>query len=487
MTSSPTPAVLPDARARTRAVSERLVAEMRRVARQDGWALAVHGSMSRDLDLIAVPWTDQATDETAFVEAMRASMARTLGGIALIGAGEDGRTPGVKAKPHGRRSWTIHSTSEQLVETEAGAHPYIDLCVLDFRVGAAFDSDWAGDWQGDTLSERARSMAAIRVAATATPPASDAAVPAAKDAAEIKKIVRWIDQAIERAKKHGTTEGIWLFASQWRTVRSVLAAAPKVASDAAQAEIERLRGLLVDPGSPPWEDARRVLVAELRKAGFDKRAERVAEAQPELIPSDITLNLMAHTKVASDTGAITPEWCLRMAELEAGQEIGAGALDHPLRTKCELPPAGRVCIRTPGHDGPCAAVASDTGAGFSEQAWEEAVRETDRHCYELDITNADHIVLWLEHQLNGHVGPLAYIACRILDAHEAALATPIDATGAATGGGENKVTDAHLNATTPGGDLLEQAARDAHEQGYKEGFEQGTLSALKPAGDGGEA
>lgn len=227
--------------------------------------------------------------------------------------------------------------------------------------------------------------------------------------------------------------------------------------------------------------------------------------------------LAAAPKVASDTGAITPEWCLRMADLEAGQEIGAGALDHPLRTKCELPPAGWICTRTPGHDGPCATVASDTGAGlrealakefrdasrgygragtaemrdgpymsmddaagvyadlllgkaasdvgdafdldgikklwrtggetgrilqqadtskagFSEQAWAEAVRETDRHCYELDITNADHIVLWLEHQLNGHVGPLAYIACRILDAHEAALAT--DATDGATGGGE---------------------------------------------------
>jgi len=227
----------------------------------------------------------------------------------------------------------------------------------------------------------------------------------------------------------------------------------------------------------------------------------------------------AAPKVASDTGAITPEWCLRMADLEAGQEIGAGALDHPLRTKCELPPAGWICTRTPGHDGPCATVASDTGAGlrealakefrdasrgygragtaemrdgpymsmgdaagvyadlmlskaasdvgeafdlngikklwrtgvetgrilqqadtskagFSEQAWAEAVRETDRHCYELDITNADHIVLWLEHQLNGHVGPLAYIACRILDAHEAALAT--NATDGATGGGKGK-------------------------------------------------
>jgi hypothetical protein len=64
-------------------------------------------------------------------------------------------------------------------------------------------------------------------------------------------------------------------------------------------EVERLRGLLVDPGSPAWEDARTVLVAELRKAGLEKRADRVAEAQPELIPSDIALNLIAHAATHS--------------------------------------------------------------------------------------------------------------------------------------------------------------------------------------------
>lgn len=118
---------------RIKALSEHILAEMRRIARQDGWALAVHGSMTRDLDVVAVPWTDEASDETAFVEAMRAAVARELGGVAVIGAGEDGRTRGVKAKPHGRRCWTIHSTSEQLVEDEHGAHPYVDLSVLDLR------------------------------------------------------------------------------------------------------------------------------------------------------------------------------------------------------------------------------------------------------------------------------------------------------------------------------------------------------------------
>lgn len=64
------------------------------------------------------------------------------------------------------------------------------------------------------------------------------------------------------------------------------------------AEIVRLRGLLVDPGSPPWEDARAVLVAELRKEGLDTHADNVAAAHGIQIPSHIALNLIAHARRA---------------------------------------------------------------------------------------------------------------------------------------------------------------------------------------------
>lgn len=42
--------------------------ELRKVARSCGYALAVHGSMERDLDLVAVPWVDNphAPAELAF-------------------------------------------------------------------------------------------------------------------------------------------------------------------------------------------------------------------------------------------------------------------------------------------------------------------------------------------------------------------------------------------------------------------------------------
>lgn len=72
--------------------------------------------------------------------------------------------------------------------------------------------------------------AMLAFAKEATPPASDAAVPAG-ERTEVERIVRWVDQAIERADSHKNTEGVWLFAKQWRVVRDALATATKVASD----------------------------------------------------------------------------------------------------------------------------------------------------------------------------------------------------------------------------------------------------------------
>ena len=84
-----------------------------RVAREYGYAVAVHGSRVRDLDLIAVPWTAEAQPTLAFVQALE---------LALGGYVTDRTSDGVtwpREKPHGRRAWVIH----------LGAGPYIDLSV----------------------------------------------------------------------------------------------------------------------------------------------------------------------------------------------------------------------------------------------------------------------------------------------------------------------------------------------------------------------
>lgn len=59
-----------------------------------GYALAAHGSLARDFDLIAVPWADEVSDHQTVLRDILSGFA-----IRLIGAGED--------KPHGRVAYTI--------------------------------------------------------------------------------------------------------------------------------------------------------------------------------------------------------------------------------------------------------------------------------------------------------------------------------------------------------------------------------------------
>lgn len=88
------------------------VPRLTETARQHGYALAVHGSLQRDLDLVAVPWSDVASDPEELVMAL----CQRVGGFML---------PDEKAtkKPHGRLAWIIH----------LGAGLYIDLSVMPRR------------------------------------------------------------------------------------------------------------------------------------------------------------------------------------------------------------------------------------------------------------------------------------------------------------------------------------------------------------------
>lgn len=69
------------------------------VARELGYCLAVHGTMARDLDLVAVPWTDGAATAEELVEAVWKRVAWM--------STKDKVVDGPEAKPHGRRAWCI--------------------------------------------------------------------------------------------------------------------------------------------------------------------------------------------------------------------------------------------------------------------------------------------------------------------------------------------------------------------------------------------
>jgi hypothetical protein len=81
----------------------KVIQPLRDRARELGYAIGVHGSIKRDIDLIAVPWSEQAVEADEFAEAMRVETERVIG-FAVFG--NDGPFP--RPKPFGRRCWTIH-------------------------------------------------------------------------------------------------------------------------------------------------------------------------------------------------------------------------------------------------------------------------------------------------------------------------------------------------------------------------------------------
>lgn len=103
------------------------------VARAHGYALAVHGSVATDLDLIAIPWTDEAVSADEVKDALMAhigacgysDLLRRDGlpedQVQQIMARKESRLlDGSEVKPHGRRSWNLYM----------GAGMKVDLSVM---------------------------------------------------------------------------------------------------------------------------------------------------------------------------------------------------------------------------------------------------------------------------------------------------------------------------------------------------------------------
>lgn len=98
-----------------------LYAEVRRTAFEKGYALALHGSLQKDLDVIAIPWVESASSEDDLVKAI----CETAGGFI---SPQDGKCPGLK--PHGRHAWTIHLGGCSATEPPEKRATYIDLSVM---------------------------------------------------------------------------------------------------------------------------------------------------------------------------------------------------------------------------------------------------------------------------------------------------------------------------------------------------------------------
>jgi len=96
-----------------------LLPQLQSIAYEHGYALAVHGSMATDLDLLACPWTEDAVDAYALIEALRASVNGVL-------AERDWDTNPSK-RPHGRLAWAFYFDAQSAVDCSG---PYLDISVM---------------------------------------------------------------------------------------------------------------------------------------------------------------------------------------------------------------------------------------------------------------------------------------------------------------------------------------------------------------------
>ena len=86
-----------------------ILPHLKKVARDHGYALALHGSLQRDMDVIAVPWIARCSDPEKLVDAIQ-SASNTF----------QVKDNGPTQFPHGRRAWQLFF----------GGHHYLDLSVI---------------------------------------------------------------------------------------------------------------------------------------------------------------------------------------------------------------------------------------------------------------------------------------------------------------------------------------------------------------------
>lgn len=99
-------------------IYSQILPRIRRAAKELGYAIAIHGTLTRDLDLLAVPWVEEAAEAADLVKVI----ADTVGGYVIgdrtddLGCVSDHPT----TQPHGRLSWNICW----------GGKAFIDLSVM---------------------------------------------------------------------------------------------------------------------------------------------------------------------------------------------------------------------------------------------------------------------------------------------------------------------------------------------------------------------
>jgi hypothetical protein len=98
-----------------------------------GYNIVLHGSMNRDLDLIAIPWQEEIGDKAEMLN----KISEAIGGFILKESEDDRRK--FRSKYHGRECWvlninrTVQAKYDGMVtsfEEYADPQYYIDISIL---------------------------------------------------------------------------------------------------------------------------------------------------------------------------------------------------------------------------------------------------------------------------------------------------------------------------------------------------------------------
>ena len=97
---------------------------LQQVAKRHGYALAVHGSLHRDFDLIAVPWVEEASSALTLIRALKKATRTVTHHEDFDHLVKDCKP---NQKPHGRVAYSLHVTNSGMYGG------YLDISVMSLR------------------------------------------------------------------------------------------------------------------------------------------------------------------------------------------------------------------------------------------------------------------------------------------------------------------------------------------------------------------
>lgn len=94
---------------------------LQQIAKRHGYALAVHGSLHKDFDLVAVPWVEEASAPIVLIRAFKKATRTVTGHEQTDKLVKDCRPT---QKPHGRVAYSLHVTNHGMYGG------YLDISVM---------------------------------------------------------------------------------------------------------------------------------------------------------------------------------------------------------------------------------------------------------------------------------------------------------------------------------------------------------------------